>query len=250
MPDKQKDILIYALFFAMLLVALGIFLFRNKSSNSQTGSTTPQLNKVANETTQSTSSGLVDNTTPSSTVNLNSTSENTGKPITIPEMTLVKGKTYQAVLHTTDGDITLDLYADKTPITVNNFVYLSKIGLYNSTKFHRIIKNFMIQGGDPNGDGTGGPGYKFNDEPFTGDYTPGTLAMANSGPNTNGSQFFIMDGTMQLPKSYVIFGKTADDKSLEVVHKIANTPVVMNQFQENSKPATEVLIKSVDILIK
>jgi len=101
-----------------------------------------------------------------------------------------KTKKYTAILKTEKGDITIALNSDQTPITVNNFVTLAKKGFYNKTIFHRVIKGFMIQGGDPKGDGTGGPGYKFADEPFTGEYTRGTIAMANSGPNTNGSHFW------------------------------------------------------------
>ncbi|PIU73929.1 peptidylprolyl isomerase, partial [Candidatus Roizmanbacteria bacterium CG06_land_8_20_14_3_00_34_14] len=103
-----------------------------------------------------------------------------------------KAKILTAVLHTEKGDMTVSLNTNDTPKTVNNFVTLAKKGFYNGTIFHRVIKGFMIQGGDPKGDGTGGPGYKFDDEPFTGEYTRGTIAMANAGPDTNGSQFFIM----------------------------------------------------------
>jgi cyclophilin family peptidyl-prolyl cis-trans isomerase len=109
-------------------------------------------------------------------------------------MIIEKGKNYRALLETTKGPITINLFAAKTPVTVNNFVFLSKEGFYDNTFFHRIIKGFMIQGGDPQGTGMGGPGYKFADEPFDGEYVPGTVAMANAGPNTNGSQFFIMHG--------------------------------------------------------
>ena len=109
-----------------------------------------------------------------------------------PRMQIDRSKTYLAQVETTDGNFTITLNASDVPVTVNNFVVLSRDGFYNDTVFHRIIKDFMIQGGDPKGDGTGGPGYKFADEKFTGDYTPGTVAMANSGANTNGSQFFVM----------------------------------------------------------
>lgn len=160
--------------------------------------------------------------------------------------TLDKSKKYQAVLHTTDGDIVIDLYADKTPITTSNFVALAKKNFYNNTIFHRVIKGFMIQGGDPKGNGTGGPGYTFNDEPFEGDYTRGTIAMANAGPNTNGSQFFIMHQDYALPKNYVIFGKV--EQGLDVVDKIAESPVVMSDNGEPSKPVNPVVVKSVEIL--
>lgn len=167
-----------------------------------------------------------------------------------PEMGLIPQKDYQAVLKTSKGDIKIDLYEKKTPITVNNFVFLAKDSFYDNTKFHRIIKGFMIQGGDPLGNGTGGPGYKFNDEPFDGEYTRGTIAMANAGPNTNGSQFFIMHKDMSLPKDYVIFGKVTGDESLSVVDKIAETPVKQGAFgNEASTPTEDVTIQSIEILV-
>lgn len=110
-----------------------------------------------------------------------------GKPI----MEIDKNKKYSVTLKTSIGDITIELNAKETPITANNFYYLAKTGFYNNTIFHRVVKGFVIQGGDPKGDGTGGPGYKFDDEPFSGEYTRGTVAMANSGSNTNGSQFLL-----------------------------------------------------------
>src|SRR3989344_9220979 len=150
--------------------------------------------------------------------------------------TNVKG--YTAVLHTTAGDITIVFNTDQTPKTVQNFVDLARANKYNNTIFHRTIKGFMIQGGDvENLNGMGGPGYKFADEPFTGEYLRGTVAMANSGPNTNGSQFFIMHADYPLPKNYVIFGKVTS--GLEVVDKIATAPVKANpQTGEKSVPVS------------
>jgi len=161
-----------------------------------------------------------------------------------PPMTIDKTKKYQALLKTSEGDITIELFSAKTPITVNNFVTLAKKDFYNNTVFHRIIKGFMIQGGDPKGDGTGGPGYKFNDEPFEGEYTRGTVAMANAGPNTNGSQFFIMHQDNNLPKNYVIFGKVI--KGIEVVDKIATAPV--QPTGEKSTPVNPATIQTVEIV--
>jgi len=168
--------------------------------------------------------------------------------VQVPEMQIDKTKQYQAIVNTTEGIITIDLYADKTPVTVNNFVSLAKSNFYNNTIFHRVIKDFMIQGGDPKGDGTGGPGYKFDDETFEGEYTRGTIAMANAGPNTNGSQFFIMHQDYPLPKSYVIFGKVVD--GLTVVDKIAEAEVQANAMGENSKPVNPVKINAVTIIEK
>ena len=165
-----------------------------------------------------------------------------------PALTIDQNKTYTAILHTSEGDITVALAAKATPITVNNFVTLAKKAFYNGTIFHRVIKDFMIQGGDPTGTGSGGPGYQFADEPFTGEYTRGTLAMANAGPNTNGSQFFIMHADVPLSKDYVIFGHVI--KGIEVVDKIANTKTVAGGDGAMSKPATPITIKSVEVTEK
>ena len=165
-----------------------------------------------------------------------------------PAMQIDANKNYEAVIKTSEGDMVFELFAGETPMTVNNFVFLSRQGFYDGVKFHRIIKDFMIQGGDPKGDGTGGPGYKFNDEPITRDYERGILAMANSGPNTNGSQFFIMHKNYPLPKNYVIFGKIAN--GFDVLDKIAETPVAANRFGELSSPTKNIIIKSVEIIEK
>ncbi len=153
-----------------------------------------------------------------------------------------KGKTYTAVIHTTEGDITVALSKD-TPITTNNFVFLAKDNFYDNVIFHRVISGFMIQGGDPTGTGMGGPGYKFADEKFAGEYKRGTIAMANSGANTNGSQFFIMHADYPLPPNYVIFGMTTE--GLDVVDKIAAA-----KTGPSDRPVNPVSIKSIDITEK
>jgi cyclophilin family peptidyl-prolyl cis-trans isomerase len=163
-----------------------------------------------------------------------------------PKMALDKTKKYSASIKTSLGDIEIELYADKTPVTVNNFVALAKKNFYNNVIFHRTIKGFMIQGGDPTGTGSGGPGYKFADEKFDGEYTRGTIAMANAGPNTNGSQFFIMHKDNPLPKNYVIFGKVT--KGLETVDAIAEAPT--KPEGEGSSPVNPVKILSVAITEK
>lgn len=168
-----------------------------------------------------------------------------GKTLEKPTMQIDVNKTYTALMKTSAGDITIELNAKGAPNTVNNFVYLAKAKFYDGTIFHRTIKGFMIQGGDPEGTGMGGPGYKFDDEPFTGEYTKGTIAMANSGPNTNGSQFFIMHADYGLPKNYVIFGKVT--AGLEVVDKIAEAPVQASTQGEMSTPVTPVKVESVTI---
>lgn len=127
-----------------------------------------------------------------------------------PEMGLDLKKKYKATLSTEKGDIVLELFADKTPLTVNNFVFLSRQGYYDGTIFHRVIADFMAQGGDPNGTGRGGPGYRFADEfhPSLKHDRPGILSMANAGPNTNGSQFFITHlPTPHLNGKHSVFGQ-------------------------------------------
>ncbi len=166
-----------------------------------------------------------------------------------PVMEIEKTKTYQAILATSLGDIAIDLNTEKTPITVNNFVALARKNFYNNTIFHRVIRGFMIQGGDPKGDGTGGPGYTFDDELFEGEYTRGVVAMANAGPNTNGSQFFIMHADYQLEKNYVIFGKVSS--GMDVVDKIAESPVKSDPSSgESSKPVSPVTITTIKIVEK
>jgi cyclophilin family peptidyl-prolyl cis-trans isomerase len=153
-------------------------------------------------------------------------------------------KTYTAVLHTSEGDIEIAL-SQETPKTSENFYKLAKQGFYDSTIFHRVIKGFMIQGGDPDGTGAGGPGYTFDDEPFSGSYERGTVAMANRGPDTNGSQFFIMHQDYALPPNYVIFAKVT--KGLEVVDKIATAPVKSSFSGEASSPVDPVMVERVEL---
>jgi cyclophilin family peptidyl-prolyl cis-trans isomerase len=152
-----------------------------------------------------------------------------------PPMNINTSKVYIATIHTAKGNIVIQLDAKDAPITVNNFVYLARQGFYNGLTFHRILHQGqvsaetngqpsqagIIQGGDPKGNGSGGPGYSFKDEPVVGDYTAGAVAMANSGANTNGSQFFICtaDDSAAFTKSYNLFGHVIS--GLDVAQKIA-----------------------------
>jgi cyclophilin family peptidyl-prolyl cis-trans isomerase len=168
---------------------------------------------------------------------------------TPPAMTIDKTKTYYATLDTTLGSFKIQLFASETPITVNNFIFLSKQGYYNGVIFHRIIKTFMIQTGDPTGTGSGSPGYRFNDElPVKHQYEPGIVAMANSGANTNGSQFFVCTGedsrNLNSMPNYTQFGKVVE--GMDVVQKIASVQVVSNGY-EVSKPVNPPAIKSISI---
>jgi cyclophilin family peptidyl-prolyl cis-trans isomerase len=139
-----------------------------------------------------------------------------------PAMQIDPKKQYMAILHTDKGDIQVELFAAQAPKTVNNFVFLAREGFYNGTTFHRVIRDFMIQGGDPRGTGTGGPGYKFDDEPGAlalKHDRPGILSMANAGPNTNGSQFFITHvPTPHLNGKHGVFGRVVS--GMDVVNAI------------------------------
>jgi cyclophilin family peptidyl-prolyl cis-trans isomerase len=128
----------------------------------------------------------------------------------LPPMVIDPSKRYTATISTDDGDIVVELFADKAPNTVNNFVFLARDGYYDGVTFHRVIKGFMAQGGDPTGSGRGGPGYKFADEfhPALRHDQPGILSMANAGPGTNGSQFFITySATPHLDDRHTVFGR-------------------------------------------
>src|SRR5579859_883406 len=138
---------------------------------------------------------------------------------TPPPMQIDVNKNYTATMETTKGTITIMLLPKVAPMTVNIFVFLARQRFYDGLKFHRVEPNFVIQGGDPQGTGVGGPGYHFQDEPVKQPYKAGTVAMANSGPNTNGSQFFICLADLpQLPPSYTIFGQTTS--GMDVVKNI------------------------------
>ena len=140
-----------------------------------------------------------------------------------PEMSIDLSKSYTATIDTSAGEIAIEFYAADAPQTVNNFVFLAREGFYDDVIFHRTISGFMVQGGDPTGTGTGGPGYRFRDEFHAKTkYSRGTLAMANAGPNTNGSQFFVCHDNVGLPNAYTIFGEVTS--GMDVVDKIADAP--------------------------
>jgi cyclophilin family peptidyl-prolyl cis-trans isomerase len=162
-----------------------------------------------------------------------------------PEMKINTDSSYTAVIKTNLGDMTVEFFTDDAPITVNNFISLSKDGYYDNVIFHRVISGFMIQGGDPSGTGHGDygkyPGYKFDDELNNQrPYEKGILAMANAGPNTNGSQFFIMHVDYPLPYSYTIFGQVVD--GFDVIDEIASV-----ETDSADKPTTDVVISTVEI---
>ncbi len=165
-----------------------------------------------------------------------------------PPMSIDENKEYTATIKTNFGDIRLQLFAKDAPLAVNNFIFLARQGFYDGVKFHRVVEGFVIQGGDPTGTGSGGPGYQFADEPVTRNYVAGILAMANAGPNTNGSQFFITlaDLSGRLPKDYTIFGQVID--GFDVVQRIGQVPV-RAKFAggEVSSPTVDVHIETISI---
>lgn len=163
-----------------------------------------------------------------------------------PAMQIDPAKSYTAEVKTSKGSFTIELFAKDAPKTVNNFVFLSKENFYNGIYFHRIIETFMIQVGDPTGTGSGGPGYKFEDElPTKYKYDQGIVAMANAGPNTNGSQFFVVTGDashLNSQPNYTVFGKVVS--GMDTVMAIAKTPV------SGQRPTEKVTIDSVTITEK
>ena len=166
-----------------------------------------------------------------------------------PKQVIDASKHYQITMYTEKGTITADILPKIAPITANSFIFLSCNGFYDGVIFHRTIPGFMIQGGDPKGDGTGGPGYSFKDEPVARGYMAGDLAMANAGPNTSGSQFFIIQGPqgVGLPPSYNLFGHVTRGEN--VVDAIVNGPAHSNGGGETSAPDKPVHIRAVTVQV-
>lgn len=162
-----------------------------------------------------------------------------------PEMVIDVNTSYVATIDTNHGAFEISFFAEEAPNTVNNFVYLARQGFYDNTTFHRIVSGFVIQGGDPEGTGRGGPGYRFDDEPVTRQYGRGIVAMANSGPNTNGSQFFVCLQKVGLPSAYTIFGEVTS--GMDVVDKIAAVETRNSGSGEKSTPVEPVTVSKVTI---
>lgn len=228
---------------AAVVIIGALFLFKTPSTNTEdkyrSGSNNVDLNAQATMTDETANIATTTNSTTTQTTNKNMQTE--------------KKDTYTVKMETNKGTITLVLNTKIAPNTVENFVKLANSGFYNGIKFHRVIKDFMIQGGDPLTKdeskvdmwGTGGPGYKFADEitdpaTYKAGYKRGILAMANSGPNTNGSQFFIMHKDVPLPPNYTIFGHVVS--GLETVDAIANVKTGMAD-----RPMEAVVINKVTV---
>lgn len=160
-----------------------------------------------------------------------------------PEQVLEDDRNRRAVLSTSCGQITVELFVGEAPVTANNFAFLAGEGFFDATTFHRVVPGFVIQGGDPTGSGTGGPGYQFDDELVAArnrGYQRGTLAMANSGRDTNGSQFFICLDDVRLPPQYAVFGAVRD--GMDAVDRIAGLPL------DGETPTQTAFIESVELI--
>lgn len=231
MNKDTKIILIVVVVFVIGIIVAAVSYENNKKN----------LANIDTTNTQATSGQFTTNTNQEYTnIEINNTDKNMNNQ---NETSYTK-----AILHTNMGDISFEFSKDK-PLTTSNFIKLAREGFYNGIKFHRVIENFMIQAGDPLSKdeaqkafwGTGGPGYKFNDE-LTGEekYEIGTVAMANSGPNTNGSQFFIMTSNTPLPPSYTIFGKVVDGQ--DIAQKIQGV-----ETDSKDRPVENIIINSVEL---
>ena len=226
-----------------IIITIGLLAYN--FGKTPTKEQTKPLDNVIKNINNSSASSNVQSSAPLNVNNLdNKGSKNMDKTnMSKPSLLIDVNKNYTAVMKTNKGEIKIKLYAKSTPETVNSFVYLAKNKFYDGLKFHRVIKDFMIQGGDPLGNGTGGPGYAFKDEKSDKKIVKGSLAMANSGPNTNGSQFFIVSAkeTPWLDGKHTNFGEVI--QGIEVVEKIEAV-----QTDRNDKPLDEVIINSIDII--
>jgi len=230
----------------IVFVAVGLYVMSGDGYKKSTASDVVVEDKTLTLPVDSTGSPQATPTPPAPEVKSNETPMTTTQPKTTETTVTLK---------TSMGDIALRLHTADAPKTTENFLKLAREGFYNGVRFHRVIKGFMIQGGDPLSRddskasqwGTGGPGYQFADEINAGSalyqkgYKRGVLAMANSGPNTNGSQFFIMHQDYGLPPLYTIFGEVVSGQ--EVVDKIATTPVGANDRPLSPVTITSVLVK-------
>jgi cyclophilin family peptidyl-prolyl cis-trans isomerase len=230
---------VHLLLFVILLTAILVLSACGSSSESTPTPTPPPTTTISPTPTAK----------PISTVTPTPTSTKIMQWNSAPAMSIDQNKQYVATMKTNYGDIVLQLFPKDAPLAVNNFIFLARQGYYNGVKFHRVVKGFMIQSGDPTGTGSGTPGYSFADEKITRDYLAGTLAMANAGPNTNGSQFFIclVDCRNILAKNYTIFGIVSG--GMDVVQNIGNVSVKANPRMGNevSSPTVDVHINTITI---
>ena len=242
--SDNSSTLIYAIIIIIMIAItiLGLFFFKqDKNTTTDLDLTSQQL--VEKDSTSPTTAVIESTTNTDQNINQTETQPPMNKTnLTRPEMTIDPNKEYIATMNTSQGVVKIKLFAQETPVTVNNFVYLAQNKFYDGLIFHRVIKDFMIQGGCPLGNGTGGPGYKFEDEQNSAPLVQGSLAMANSGPDTNGSQFFIVTAaaTPWLDGVHTHFGQVIE--GMDVIMKIDTTPT-----GSNDKPTQNITINSVTI---
>ena len=224
---------------AVLLAASAALLAACGSTGNATTTPSPQTTSSAASTSTGGGGAEATQSTPCTTAQFGSPLQPKDAPSDVhsyssaPAKQIDTGKLYLVTIKTGKGDIALCLQPKLAPNTVNNFVVLARNHFYDGLKFHRVVEGFVIQGGDPQGTGQGGPGYEFADEPVQGDYTAGCVAMANAGPNTNGSQFFVCTANdTQLPKQYNLFGQVT--KGMDVVLKIAQGDVMTSVSVQES----------------
>ncbi len=212
LPRRVPQLLATLAILAVAMIAFSVYVGRN-AGGSPGVAPTPTTSPIVSATCGSLNFGPA----------LTPTTGNAGKHTysAPPPMAINTAHHYLVTMNTNKGTMTLCLDPKLAPNSVNNFVFLTRNQYYDGLKFHRVVADFVIQGGDPQGTGSGGPGYQFNDEPVLGEYTAGAVAMANSGANTNGSQFFIctVDDSKKLAKSYNLFGYV--QTGMDVVLKIA-----------------------------
>lgn len=246
---QSKNIITFGILVLAVAALLGFLVWTNNTTpptnspsipatqTSQSESTDESL-PVQSETNKDNVAGA---TAPSSS--LNSTEEVTMEKSGKPEMLLDSTKQYSAVIHTSKGDLAIDLFEDASPVTVNNFVQLAQTGYYDGVIFHRVIEDFMIQTGDQTGTGAGNPGYSFEDEFNNYKLVRGSVAMANSGPNTNGSQFFIVtaEATPWLDGKHTNFGRVTS--GMAIADEISKVDV-----DSRDKPLEPITINSIDII--
>jgi cyclophilin family peptidyl-prolyl cis-trans isomerase len=222
------------------------------STSSATSKSTTTVSTQVSSSSSSTNTSTVNSTSSSQATYSAATAASSPKIMswsTPPSMQIDTGKLYIATLNTSLGSFKIQLFTQEAPKTVNNFVFLSRQGYFDGVIFHRIMKTFMIQTGDPTGTGRGSPGYKFADElPVKYSYDPGIVAMANSGSNTNGSQFFICTGadaarSLNANPKYTQFGRVIE--GMDIVQKIASVQVKANERGEMSKPVNPPVINSI-----
>ena len=237
---------------ALIVVALVGFVFATGNNSDDTAITETEV-----DTTEVLADETIDETTTENVVFEYGTSECPPTDASADQrrefadahqLCIDPAKSYTATFDTNQGSFTVQLLAERAPGTVNNFVSLARWKYFDGTKCHRVIENFVVQCGDPTATGTGGPGYSFADElPGTGEYTIGSLAMANSGPNTNGSQFFIITGDngASLPPSYTLFGQVTAglDTAVAAMAALFNPDPAANGVP----PAADIILNSVTI---